>query len=248
MKATFFSKPLEWNLETELESWSQGALIKGTLKVKNHSESSVTLDRPGVGLAWAEIKKVHAKTAGALKLETSQDLQTSSLGASESLELPFTLKLDENSMVSDKKGTYFLTYGQNALENHLQLKVEPRILYGKLIGLLDTFYRFKFKEYKSSKKSVEYKLIPPTARDMANLESLLLSMSMVEDRLHLKFDFQVKRLDTSGVTNKINKESVKLEKILSPKEYSLGKEMINQDTLLKVFEEVIGTVKLKSVF
>lgn len=248
MKAAFFNKPLEWNLETELESWPQGGVIKGLLKVKNHSASEITLAHPGVGLAWAEIKKVHAKAEGALKIETSQSLPSSTVPASGNLEVPFELKLDDNSMVSDKKGTYFLTYGQNALENHLQLKVEPRPLFGKLIGLLDTFCRFKLKEFKSSKNSVEYKLIPPTARDMANLESLVLNMSMSGDELNLKFDFQVKRLDTSGVTNKINKESIKLDRTLTPKEYSLGKDLINQDKLLKVFEEVLSAVKLKSVF
>lgn len=248
MKATFFNKPLEWNLETDQESWTQGGIIKGMLKVKNHSTSDISLANPGVGLAWAEIKKVHAKTDGALKIEVSQALDSSTIPASGNLELPFELKLSENSFVSDKKGTYFITYGQNALENHLQLKIEPRALFGKLIGLLDTFCRFKLKEFKSSKSSVEYKLIPPTARDMANLESLILCMSMNRDELNLKFDFQVKKLDTSGVTNKINKESIKLERTLAPKEYSLGKDMINQDKLLKVFEEVIAAVKLKSVF
>lgn len=248
MKATFFNKPLEWNLETDQESWTQGGLIKGLLKVKNHSSSEVNLANPGVGLAWAEIKKVHAKADGALKIEVSQKLEASKIPASGNLELAFELRLGDNSFVTDKKGTYFLTYGQDALENHLQLKIEPRPLFAKLIGLLDTFCRFKLKEFKSSKSSVEYKLIPPSARDMANLESLILNMSMTGEELNLKFDFQVKKLDTSGVTNKINKESIKLERTLSPKEYSLGKDMINQEKLLKVFEEVIAAVKLKSVF
>jgi hypothetical protein len=46
----------------------------------------------------------------------------------------------------------------------------------------------------------------------------------------------------------VNKAELKIEKTLTPKEYSLGKDMINQDQLLKSIEATLGEVKLKSVF
>jgi hypothetical protein len=113
---------------------------------------------------------------------------------------------------------------------------------------MDTFYRFKVKEFKSTKNGVEYKLIPPTSRDHANLEALHLTFSYQGENLQMDYEFQVRKLDTASVTTKVNKESVKIQKILAPKEYSLGKEMINQDTLLKSIESVLGEVKLKSVY
>jgi uncharacterized protein YxjI len=116
------------------------------------------------------------------------------------------------------------------------------------VGLLDTFQRFKLKEFKGTKNGVEYKLIPPTSRDMANLDGLLLSMEMEGDTLNLTFEFQVKKLDTSGVTNSIKKETAKIKKSLLPKEYLLGRDMIHQDALLKMFESVIGEVKIKNAF
>lgn len=248
MKGTFFSKPLEWNIETKLESWTQGSKIDGLLRVKNHSSEKVDLGEAGVGLAYADIKKVHAKVIGALKFSVTAIFPIKEIAPGESLELPFSLQIDPNSPVSDKKGSLFLAYGRSFQENHLQLNIQPNALFGKLIGLMDTFQRFKLKEYKAVKNGVEYKLLPPTSRDMANIDTLLLTFSMEQETLKLVFDFQVKKLDTSDVVNKIVKNSVRLEKTLTPKEYSLGRDMIHQDNLLKVLEGLIGEVKLKAVF
>lgn len=248
MKGTFFNKPLEWNIETDKESWTQGEPVRGTLRVKNHGTEPVTLNDAGAALAYAEIKKVHAKTDGAMKFDVKNIFSQALLNAGESKELTFDLTLPANCAVTDKKASYYLTYGQNHAENFLMLKVEPRALFGKVIGLLDTFYRFKLKEFKAAKYGVEYKLLPPTSRDMANLESLNLGLSLDGENLRMDYEFQVRKLDTGAVTTKINKVGIKIQKILTPREYSLGRDMINQDTLLKSIEAVLNEVKLKSVF
>ncbi len=248
MKAAFFNKPLEWNIETTSESWQQGSEILGKVSVKNHGTDSIDLSSAGVGLAYADIKKVHARTPGALKQESGALLTKQTLGAGESTEMDFALAFPENCSISDKKSSYFLVYGRDLSENHLQLKVEPRSLYTKIVGLLDTFERFKVKEVKGHKNGVEYKLLPPTSREMANLDSLSLVLSMDGEMLKLAFDFAVRKLETSGVTNKINKASIKVKRELSPRQYSLGKDMINQDELLKTFKEVLSEVKMNNVF
>lgn len=247
MKGTFFSKPLEWNIETTGESWQQGDVLKGIVKVKNHGAEKVSLADAGVALAYAEIKKVHSRAEGALKPEHKEIFQND-INPGETAEISFAFPISANSPVTDKKASYYLGFGKNFSESNLQVKVEPKALFMKVIGLLDTFQRFKLKEYKGTKKGVEFKLIPPTSRDMANVESLLLTFSMDGDNLHMKFDFQVKKLDHSTVTTKINKESAAFEKVLGPKEYSLGKDMINQDVLLKNVEAVLSEVKMKAVF
>lgn len=248
MKGTFFSKPLEWNIETIGESWQQGDTLKGSVKVKNHGPEAADLGDAGVGLAFAEIKKVQARADGALKPLDKASLTDSSLASGAETTIDFSFPLSANGPVTDKKSSYYLCFGKNFTEGQLQLKVEPKSLYSRIVSLLDTFHRFKLKEYKTSKKGVEFKLIPPTSREMANIESLLLTFSMDSDNLVMKFDFQVKRLDTSSVTTKINKESVSVEKKLGPKEYSLGRDMINQDQLLKSIEQVLSEVKMKAVF
>lgn len=248
MKGTFFSRPLEWNIETKGESWQQGDNLTGILKVKNHGTESVDLDDSGVGLALAEIKKVQSRLEGALKPETVISIPTKELQPGGESQIEFSFTIGPNSSVTDKKNSYYLCFGKKFTEGQLQIKVEPKALYTKVIGLLDTFHRFKLKEFKAVKKGVEFKLIPPTSREMANVEALLLTFSMDEENLLLKFDFNIKKLDTSSVTNKISKEVVSVEKTLTKKEYSLGKDMIHQDQLLKSIEDVLAQIKLKNVF
>ena len=248
MKGTFFNKPLEWNIETSGESWQQGESVKGLLKVKNHSTESQSLEDSGVGLAFADIKKVQTRASGALKLENTVPFPVKEIPANGEMTLEFNFSISPNSGITDKKSSYYLCFGKGFTEGQLQLKIEPKALYSKIVGLLDTFHRFKQKEIKTSKKGVEYKLLPPTSREMANIESMLLTFSMLEDQLQMRFDFQVKRLDTTSITTKINKESVLIEKTLTPKEYSLGRDMINQDQLLKNIELVLSDVKMKAVF
>jgi hypothetical protein len=248
MRGTFFNKPLEWNLETEKESWFQGEHIKGSLRLKNTGKDSILIENAGVALAYAEIKKVHARAEGALKTKEHMTFPNLNLSSGESQELQFNFQLDPNCPITDKKASCFLSYGLGCAETHLMLKIEPKILFGKVVGLLDTFHRFKLKEFKAAKTGVEYKLIPPTSRDMANLESLNVVFSMTGENLQMDYDFQVRKLDTDSPTTKVNKVGIKIQKILSPKEYSLGKEMINQDAILKSLETAISEVKLKSVF
>ena len=248
MKGTSFNKPLEWNIETNGESWHQGDTLKGIVRVKNHGAEAVSLENAGVGLSFAEIKKVQTRTEGALKTECSHTFPVKELPAGAETSLDFNFNFSPNGPVTDKKSSYYLCYGRNFNESQLQLKVVPKDLYLKIVSLLDTFQRFKLKEFKTSKKGVEFKLSPPTARDTANIDVLLLTFFMENEKLTMKFDFQVKRLDTSQVTTKINKETVSLEKTLLPKDYSLGRDMLNQDQLLKNIEQVLSEVKLKSIF
>lgn len=248
MKGTFFNKPLEWNIETVGESWRQGDELKGSLRLKNHGLEKLALKDAGVGLALAEIKKVQSRTEGALKLSERISFQDKELLPGSEITLPFTFSLGANAAITDKKSSFYLCYGNGFVEAQLQVKVEPKELFQKVSGLLDTFHRFKLKEYKAAKKGVEFKFIPPTSREMANIDSLQLTFFMEGENLGMKFEFQVKKLDTSSVTTKLNKESLTLERVLTEKDYSLGRGMINQDKLLKTLEEVIGEVKMKAVY
>ena len=248
MKGTIFNKPLEWNLETIGEYWHQGDVLKGFLKLKNHGLEAVTLDNCGVSLAHGEIKKVHSRTDGALKFEQNMSFSASEILPNSELLLDFTFSIGSNSPVTDKKSSYYLCFGKQFLESQLQVRIEPKLLFTKVVGLLDTFHRFKLKETKGAKKGVEFKFVPPTSREMANIESMTLTFLMDQENLCMKFDFQVKKIDTSSVTTKINKEAVKVEITLSPKEYSLGRDMINQDQILKCLESALTEVKMKNVF
>lgn len=245
MKGTFFSNSLEWKIETQGEAWSQGDILKGSLSVTNHGGAAQDLSQAGVALAYAEIKKVHSRDEAALKFESTSPFGAKEIskGASETIEFEF--KLSDNSPITDKKNSYFLCYGQACKESHLQLNVKPQALFLKITELLDNFHRFKTKEVKTTKNGIEFKIDSPDSREFANVEKLLLVTRFDGENLVMDFEFEVKKLDHSSITTKLGKEKVKNSQTLTPKQYSFGKGMINQDGILKAFQTVLDQVKLK---
>lgn len=241
MKATYFKDNIEWQVTTSQESWFQGGEVCGEIKIKNHSAQTIHLESPGLALTYAEIKKVQARQT--LKPLVSQELATKSINAGEEATSTFTLKLPENCPVTDKKASFYLSFGPNLTDSHLQLNIQPLEVFSKVISLFDTFFRFKVKEIKGVKTGVEYKLTPPSSREFANVEHLLLEIQMKEEMLAMIFKFSVKKLDMSGITTKMTKENVKETLSLTSREYSLGRGLINQDQLLKSIEPVLNKIK-----
>lgn len=245
MKGTFFNNGLEWKIETVGEAWSQGDPLKGTLAVTNHGNSAVSLQTAGVALAYAEIKKVHSRDESALKFESTTLFAGKEVSPKETVTLEFDFKLSENSPITDKKSSYFLCYGKDQKESHLQLHVKPQAMFLKITELLDNFHRFKTKEVKTTKNGIEFKIDSPDSREFANVEKLLLTTRFDGENLVMDFEFEVKKLDHSSITTKLGKEKVKNSQTLTPKQYSFGRGMINQDGILKTFQTVLDQVKLK---
>mgnify|MGYP001073519007 CR=1 FL=1 len=248
MKGAFFQKPLEWQIDVVGEAWAQGDVIKGELRVKNLGDSPIDLARAGVRLSYADIKKVHSRNELAFKQEAEILFPTgTTIAPQESKTLPIQFPLPINCPVTDKKASYYITYGLTALESNLQVHVGPRKLFTEITKLLETFQRFKPKDIKASKGAVEFKMVPPTSREYAHVEALHLEQSLEGDQLKLEFTFKVKILDPNSVTTKVAKDERHLTKVLTPREYSLGRDMINQDGILKALEEVLGQIKMKGL-
>jgi len=246
MKGTFFSRPIEWNIETFAESWGQGGIIEGKVSISNHSQETISMTSPGVALSFSEIKKVHAKDKNAFKPEIQFSFPINELGPAAKHEFQFNLVLPANTQISDKKKSYYLTYGQNFLESSLQLKIDPNPVFLKIIPLFETFYRFKIKEIKSSKSGVEFEMLPPGSKEFSQLEQLTLGLFMEGDHLGLDFNFILRKLDFGAVSTKMIKEKARIHKQLSPKEYLMGKEHIHQDQLLKNIESIFSEIKVKN--
>lgn len=248
MKGTYFSKSLEWNIETYGESWEQGGKLHGQLRLKNHGTEKVSIINSGVGLSVAEIKKVQSKVEGILNTAKTIPFSSSEICPNEELKLDFEFDISDNDPITDKKSSFYLIYGSGFQEAQLQVKVLPKAIYSQVANLLNTFHKFVIKEIKSSKKGVEFKFSPPSSREMANLDSLIAKFSMDGETLLIKFNFSIKKLDTSATLNKVVKEEIAIEKSLSPKEYSFGKNLLNQDNILKLLAETLDEIKLRNIF
>ena len=245
MKGTFFAKPLEWNVDVQGESWRQGDKVTGQVVLKNHSNDALALDKQGMILAQGDMRKVHARDPKAFNVIAHLTFPQSDPTGPESLTLPIDFELPANCAITDKRTSFYLAYGVDSREANLQLKVEPRKLFGEVTKLMETFQRFKFKDVKAVKGGVEYKLHPPSSRDWAHVETLLLTLSLQGDQLHLAFCFNTKTIDKDSITTALAKDKREFERVLGPREYSLGKDMPNQEGLMKVLDGVLAEVKSK---
>ncbi len=245
MRGVFVHKPLEWQIDVQGESWAQGEIVQGSLSVKNLGSDTLALSGGGVKLALADIKKVHSRASGAFKVESEALFTQEALAPGESTTLPFQFTLPPNCAVTDKKASYYVVWGPQGLDANLQLNIGPQKLFTEITRLMETFQRFKPKDIKASKGAVEFKLVPPTSRDYAHVEALLLEQRLEGDQLQLSFTFKVKTLVNAAVVTSISKEEKTFSKTLTPREYSLGRGMLNQEGVLKALDEVLSQIKMK---
>ncbi len=247
MKGNYVQGPLLWEIETKGENWPQGAFIEGRIGIKNQGTEGQSLGRPGVGLCFGGFRGVHAKNEKALKREQESFLEQGLvLAPGEARSLDFKFQLPPNCPITDKRASYYLSYGPEAQGSHLQLTVAPRPLFMKTVELLGNFQRFKLKEFKASKKGVEFKLIPPQSRDLAGVENLILTMRMEGEDLQMDFLFNTRKMNLAlPISAPPEKEVKEISKALTPKQYLMGRDMPNQDALLKVLEEAVAHVKMR---
>ena len=58
MRSAFFQQPLEYQIEVEGESWEQGEVVKGLLRVRNMSSEAVSVKTPQIILAHGLKKEI----------------------------------------------------------------------------------------------------------------------------------------------------------------------------------------------
>jgi len=248
MKAFFVSQPYQWSIDLKGESWEQGSEIEGILEIKNLGSTISNLTSTSIKLCFGDIKKAHQRELSALKLKKEVRFELKALSPMAAQSYEFKIKIEENDPIMDKKSSFFLIYGEETKENHLLIPTKNKEIYTKLSQLLETFYRFKLKEIKNGKKNLEFKYTPPTSRDYAGIESLVLGFSFGEQTIDIEINADKKVLDTASVTTKLSKEEIKKTLHLHHKKLILGKGMIDQDYALKELKNVFDEIKMKDLF
>ena len=251
MKGTVILKPLEYTLEAQGEKWHQGDKLKGSLKIKNHSEDVVELNSMHVTVSMGNYKKVKAKDPKAWSLLDKQTVvEKSNLGAGEEKEFSFEFQLKEDCLITDKNGSIYLAFYEGdslAPVTHMELKVEQKLLTKQILELVENFLRFKVKEIKNEKNKVDIKLIAPTSREMSNIDSLILNISEIENKLHIHYTFNLRALDLASPTMQVEKKVKTAEQVFTSKQYLFYKDSINQDFIVESFKSVLDTVKTKTL-
>jgi hypothetical protein len=250
MKAICFDKPLQYTLHVEGERWAQGDEISGKLEIENNSQAPVSIEASGVKFAFGDLKKIKNRTDGMFAEIEKVGLTEKQMKAGEKISISWKFTLDENSAITDKQGSYYLLYGnlEKAIPDSLQLTVYPREKIKLLIEMIERFYRFKLKEWKSAKKGgLECKLIPPASKDFSTMEDLFITFSHTATELKMHFLANVKRLGADAVGMKISKEKKEFDVTWEHSKYLLSGKFLNQDYILKEFPMILEKLKMKVV-
>lgn len=250
MKGTLFQKPLEFNLEIPGESWSQGNAIAGTLTVRNHGAESVVLNNHGVALAVGNMKKVKARDEAAFAIKDENKFSSVSVNAGAETRLPFSFTLENNGPITDKTQSPYIVYGNlENREGNLQLTVEPSKTFKPLLDVLDVFFRFKLKDRKHAKDSVEFKMISPDAKDFKALDTMSLKMKeTAEGGIEMKIQFQLKNVGITDGNVAVKKSKITKDLKLTAKDFMFGKDSPNQEAIRKIFQGLFEEVLPKQLF
>jgi hypothetical protein len=249
MKGTVFLKPLEYSIEAVGEKWHQGDKLKASLKIKNHSSEKIELSILKVALCEGHYKKIKAKDAKGWNVISENILSDClTINPSEEKDYSFDFVLAENCNIADKNGSLYLAFFDKDEKNpagHIELVIEPKIVIQQILQILESFLRFKVKEIKYAKGMIEVNLVPPTSRELSNLDGLLLSISEVEKNLTLKYFFNLRVLNISGATMQSEKATKEMEQNFNSKEYLIYGNSINQDFIIASVQKILNGVKTK---
>lgn len=249
MRGTFFVQGVEIVLNVEGEKWHQGESLKTTVTLKAHNDA-VDLKGWSLCLVQADQRKVKKKDPKAFEIIEEVSLEGADKTGATGLDHSFSLKND--CLISDGTWTLALLIGPNPMENpyqasFLNLTVAPWAPVSSLLELFENFQRFKLKSLKNKKNKLEAKMIAPGSKELGAVEGLDLLFERLDNGLALNFSFKVKKLAYGAEGVKAKAEKVTLKKELSGKDLLSFGDSLNQDHILKTFNEVIEEVKTKSM-
>jgi hypothetical protein len=97
--------------------------------------------------------------------------------------------------------------------------IHPYFIIQEYLNSIQTQFRFVLKSFKSNKGWLECKLTPPSARNLASVEQLLLSFHFDGDTLMAHYSFDVKKLEALAATTSISKQKREFEQSYNSMQY-----------------------------
>ena len=251
MKSTFFSRPLEFSIETVGEKWRQGDKLQGCIKLRNHLSDSVTLSKLDIQLEIGHFKKIKIRDEKSFEMISILQLaEKFSILPNQENEFAFNFKLPANCQITDKDRSLFLTLKLNEEiypVGHLELVVIPKLLFLQFIEVLETFYRFKVAQMKYIKGNIEFKLAPPKSRDLSHVDSFVLKMKEEESTLKLEYLFSLNSFVMEGSVMSVQKKTKEFKQSLHLKQcYTYG-ESLNHDFIKSSIDSILSEVLLKKI-
>ncbi|MEE3162816.1 MAG: hypothetical protein VX274_05630, partial [SAR324 cluster bacterium] len=131
MRSVYIQQPLEYQIDVEGESWNQGEVVKGQIRIRNMSSKTVAVKTSQIILAHGLKKAFKEGTMVPWEvLEKQVVAQDIALQAGSELTFGWNFDLSTDCQITDKQGGLYLLFGgDEALTEggrlNLQINLHP---------------------------------------------------------------------------------------------------------------------------
>ena len=223
MRSVYIQQPLEYQIEVEGESWNQGEVVKGQIRIRNMGSKTVAVKTSQIILAHGLKKAFKEGTMVPWEvLEKQVVAQDIALQAGSELTFGWNFNLSTDCPITDKQGGLYLLFGgDEALTEGGRLNLQIN-LHPILQNYLQTFTtQFRFLEKYQKRKSgwTEVKLIPPDSREYPNMDYVLCFLRIHDEQLEAHYRFKMSGLGRTGEKMTVTKKNRELEQSIPQGKY-----------------------------
>jgi len=223
MRSVYIQQPLEYQIEVEGESWNQGEVVKGQIRIRNMGSKTVAVKTSQIILAHGLKKAFKEGTMVPWEvLEKQVVAQDIALQAGSELTFGWNFNLSTDCQITDKQGGLYLLFGDDeALTEggRLNLQINLHPILQNYLQTFTTQFRFLEKYQKRKSEWTEVKLIPPDSREYPNMDYVLCFLRIHDEQLEAHYRFKMSGLGRTGEKMTVTKKNRELEQSIPPEKY-----------------------------
>jgi len=223
MRSVYFQLPLEYQVEVGGESWNQGEVVKGQIRIRNMSSKTVAVKTSQIILAHGLKKAFKEGTMVPWEvLEKQVVAQDIALQAGSELTFGWNFNLSTDCQITDKQGGLYLLFGDDeALTKggRLNLQINLHPILQNYLQTFTTQFRFLEKYQKRKSELTEVKLIPPDSREYPNMDYVLCFLRIHDEQLEAHYRFKMSGLGLTGEKMTVTKKNRELEQSIPQGKY-----------------------------
>jgi hypothetical protein len=223
MRSVYIQQPLEYQIDVEGESWNQGEVVKGQIRIRNMSSKTVAVKTSQIILAHGLKKAFKEGTMVPWEvLEKQVVAQDIALQAGSELTFGWNFNLSTDCPITDKQGGLYLLFGgDEALTEggRLNLQINLHPILQNYLQTFTTQFRFLEKHQKRKSELTEVKLIPPDSREYPNMDYVLCFLRIHDEQLEAHYRFKMSGLGRTGEKMTVTKKNREIEQSIPQGKY-----------------------------
>ena len=252
MRSVYIQQPLEYQIDVEGESWNQGEVVKGQIRIRNMSSKTVAVKTSQIILAHVLKKAFKEGTMVPWEvLEKQIVAQDIALQAGSELTFGWNFDLSTDCQITDKQGGLYLLFGgDEALTEggRLNLQINLHPILQNYLQTFTTQFRFLEKYQKRKSEWTEVKLIPPDSREYPNMDYVLCFLRIHDEQLDAHYRFKMSGLGRTGEKMTVTKKNRELEQSIPQGKYLQPGGFPNRACVRENIDQALNIARTEVIF